>query len=165
MGFSRTSVFYAVAAATAVLDQVTKLAARKMLTPGKQLTVVPGFFDLELTYNTGVAFGILPDWTPLLIILGLCAVYAFVRLGSTTAPKNPRLTYAVAMLAGGAAGNLIDRLVSRKRAVTDFLSFHITISGKTYCWPSFNLADVGIVVGAVILIVTMYVSEKRRDIK
>ena len=143
------------------VDQLTKLGARALLDPDRPIRVIPGFFDLKLSYNSGGAFGILPDWAPLFILAALVAVYAIVRLRRTG--DGPRtLSIGLGLLMGGAIGNLIDRLSSRFGEVTDFLSFHISISGKTYAWPTFNAADIGIVAGAATMLVYVYVIEKRR---
>ncbi len=165
MRSARALRLYVVAAATAVLDQATKLAARALLTPGKSVAIIPGFFDLDLVYNRGAAFGILPDWTPLLVILGLCAIYAFFRLGNNAATQSSRLIFALGLLTGGAIGNLIDRFASREQAVTDFISLHITARGRIYSWPNFNVADIGIVTGAALLILNVYAFEKARNVK
>ena len=147
-----------VAVITTALDQLTKVFARALLKVGQPVPVIPGFFDLELSYNEGAAFGILPDWTPLLIILGLGALYAFFRLGKNLQERDRILLIGLGIMMGGAAGNLIDRIFLGN--VTDFLSLHVTIVGKTYAWPTFNLADVGIVAGAVMIFISVYIREK-----
>lgn len=166
MRSARALKLYVVAAATAALDQATKLTARALLTPEKSVAIIPGFFDLDLVYNRGAAFGILPDWSPLLVILGLCAVYAFFRLGKNGITQSSRrLIFALGLLAGGAIGNLIDRFVSREQAVIDFIRLHVTLDGRTYSWPNFNVADIGIVAGAALLILNVYAFENARNAK
>ncbi len=152
---------YGPAAVAVVVDQLTKLAARGALEPDRPIRVIPGFFDLRLSYNSGAAFGILPDWAPLFIIVALVAIYAIVRLRTATDGSRP-LAIGLGLLMAGAIGNLIDRLLSPAREVTDFLSFHVTIGGKTYSWPTFNVADISIVAGAVLVLFYVYVIEKRR---
>lgn len=155
---SRNSIwFYTLAISALVLDQITKFAARAMLTLGHKVTVIPGFFDLELSYNSGGAFGMLPNWTPLFIIVALVAIYAIVRL-RRAGPDSRSLAIGLGLLLGGALGNLVDRLISPHREVTDFLSFHI----GTRSWPTFNVADIAIVVGALFTLFYVYVIEKRR---
>ncbi len=157
----RGAWLYTSAAAAVVADQVTKIAARTWLTPEQPVTVIPRFFDLKLSYNTGAAFGVLPDWAPLFIVIALAAIYTIVRL-KNAADGSRVLAAGLGLLMGGAVGNLIDRLTSRFGEVTDFLSFHISIRGKTYAWPTFNLADIAIVAGAAIVLFYVYVIEKRR---
>lgn len=144
-----------------VLDQITKLLARRFLVPEKTVGVIPGFFDFRLTYNDGGAFGIMPDWAPLFIIIALAAIYAIVRLRSA-ANGSAVLSVGLALLLGGATGNLIDRLFSAKREVTDFISLHVSFNQNTYEWPTFNVADIAIVLGAVSVFYYVYVVEKRR---
>lgn len=137
---------------TTVTDQLTKAIARAHLRPGESVSLIPGFLDLELVYNRGTAFGILPDWTPLLLIFGLGAIYALIRVIRTRPTRSAYLPAGLGLLLGGALGNLIDRFTSPTAAVTDFLSLHVTIEGKRFAWPTFNIADVGIIAGAVVIL-------------
>ena len=73
------------AAAAVVVDQLTKLAARRLLEYDRPVGVIPGFFDLRLSYNSGGAFGILPSWAPLFIIVALVAIFAIVQLSKAGA--------------------------------------------------------------------------------
>ena len=158
---SRNTVwFYAAALAVPALDQITKVIARGALDAARPVTVIPGFLDLELRYNTGAAFGVLPNWAPLFIIAALVAVFAIVKLRRAGCVSR-LLSVGLGLVLGGALGNLIDRLTSPTRAVTDFLSFHVTVSGQTHEWPTFNVADIGIVLGAVLILYCVYILEKR----
>lgn len=141
-----------------VLDHVTKYLARQSLAE-RSVTVIPGFFDLRLAYNKGAAFGILPNWAPLFILVGLVAIYAIVRL-RRAGSASKSLSIGLAMMLGGAVGNLIDRIIFRDQGVTDFLDFHIKSSALS--WPTFNLADAAIVIGAILVVFHVYVIEKRR---
>ena len=153
--------FYTIAAAVVALDQLTKLAARQYLSFDQPRTVIPGFFDLKLSYNSGAAFGIMPNWAPLFIIAGLVAVFAIVRLRRAGA-SSPALSVGLGLLLGGAIGNLIDRLASPSGEVTDFLSLHLTLGDRIYAWPTFNVADIAIVCGIAAVFFYVYVIEKRR---
>jgi len=153
--------FYGPAAGMVLADQLTKLAARGCLKPDQPVRLIPGFLDLKLSYNSGAAFGVLPDWAPLFIIMAIVAVFAIVRLRRATG-RSRVLAAGLGLLMGGALGNLIDRVASPTREVTDFLSFHVTVGGKMYAWPTFNLADIGIVAGAAMAFFYVYVVEKRR---
>ena len=153
---------YFAALAVLVLDQLTKVIARGVLDDGRSVTVIPGFFDLELSYNTGGAFGVLPNWAPLFIIAALVAVFAVVKLRRASGGSR-LLSIGLGLILGGALGNLIDRLISPARAVTDFLSLHVTISGETHTWPTFNVADIAIVLGAISVFYFVYIVEKRRS--
>lgn len=153
--------FYAPAVGVLIIDQVTKAIARAMLGSGQSVTVIPGFFDLTLTFNSGAAFGVLPNWTPLFIIIALAAIFAIVRLRKADSDSKV-LSAGLGVLLGGAIGNLIDRLFLSNHAVTDFIDLHITISGEKHSWPTFNIADIAILVGAVMVIYYVYVIDRNR---
>jgi signal peptidase II len=158
---SRIILFYSTAIDVVVFDQVTKLLARQYLAH-KTVVLIPGFLDLRLAYNTGAAFGLLPNWAPLFIIVALVAIYAIVRLRRAGA-GSMCLSIGLGMLLGGAMGNLIDRLLFADRGVTDFLDVHIRSGDKFLAWPTFNLADAAIVIGAILVVVHVYIIEKRRS--
>ncbi len=130
------------------LDQLTKGLAERLIGPGNSVTVIPGFFSLTCSYNTGAAWGLLSNKTWGIIVLSLVSflVMAFLihRLRFATGWKARTV---LVMLIAGSAGNLIDRV--RIGAVADFLSFTF----GSYHFPSFNLADSLITVGAFLLVV------------
>lgn len=156
-----TSLFYWFAAAAVAVDQVTKILARHYL-ENRSITVIPGFFDLRLSYNTGAAFGILPSWTPFFIVIALVTIYAIVKFRQADGGSRP-MSAGLGLLLGGAIGNLIDRLSSPARGVTDFLSFHVGGVARQLVYPTFNFADVAIVIGALFLFYSVYVVEKRKS--
>ncbi len=139
---------------TIALDQVTKWAALTFLsTPPYKIEVTP-FFDLSLGFNTGVSFGVFGDlfsnqqWPLITMTIAIAMVL------TVWAARMDRLfeTVAIALMAGGAFGNIIDRI--RQGAVTDFLDFHV----MGLHWPAFNFADVFICVGAASLVIVSIVS-------
>jgi signal peptidase II len=150
--------FYIPAVVVLVLDQLTKIIARHYLSYGESREVIPGFFSLTLVRNTGGAGGVLPSLTPLLIVITIVVIYAIVKLRSQRS-RSPLLAYALGLLLGGAIGNLIDRL--RSGYVTDFLDLGVVMSGKPYNWPTFNVADIGITVGMLLLIHYIYFVARR----
>jgi len=151
--------FYSTALDVILVDQLTKALARVYLIPEKPIPVIPGFFDLKLVFNKGAAFGMFPNWAPLFILVGLVAIYAIVRLRRSGTGSHC-LSIGLGMLLGGAIGNLVDRVVFSARGVTDFLDFHVRGLPP---WPTFNIADAAIVVGAILVVVHVYVIEKRRS--
>ncbi len=157
----RTSCLYISFLTVLIIDQVTKAIARSALNEGP-VRVIPGFFDLVLNYNQGAAFGILPDWTPLFIIVALVFVFAVVRLKDHWASSRG-LSIGLGLILGGAIGNLIDRLLFPSRGVTDFLSIYIKTKNKTHVWPTFNIADVAIVVGTLIVFICVFIEKKQHD--
>ncbi len=131
------------------VDQAAKAAIEAHLAPG-QLVDVLGPLELTLAHNSGVAFGLASGGGAALIALTVAAL-AFVGVLFARDPTRPWMWVAVGLLAGGALGNLIDRV--RADAVTDF----VHVLG----WPPFNLADVAITLGVVILALT-YLGEPRK---
>jgi len=135
----------------AALDQVSKELVESNLVPGQQLEVL-GPLTLTLSHNRGVAFGFADGGGLALIVLTL-GVLAFVGALFARNATRPGMWVAVGLLAGGALGNLVDRV--RNGAVTDFVSL-----GP---WPPFNLADVAITVGVVLLAAGAYLGGRQRS--
>lgn len=138
----------ALAALVVVLDQLSKwwILERIMLPP--RVVEVTSFFNLVLTWNRGVSFGMFNTDSPLnMWILPLLALAIIVMLGIwLRRAERPILVLALGAVIGGAVGNLIDRL--RFGAVADFLDVH----AFGYHWPAFNIADSAITVGVAALI-------------
>ena len=121
------------------LDQVAKALIEDRLVPGEHVDVV-GPLGLTLAHNSGVAFGLARGGGAALVALTVAALI-FVGVLFTRNPTRPWMWIAVGLLAGGALGNLVDRV--RADAVTDYVDF--------LSWPPFNLADVAVTLGVVIL--------------
>ena len=133
-----------------MLDQVTKYAADRLLTFRSPVTVIPDFFNFTLAYNEGAAFSFLSDaggwqrwfFTALAMIVSLVLVFWIKNLS-----RQERWTAAaLALILGGAMGNLIDRVIHGH--VIDFIQWYY----DKFYWPSFNIADSAISLGAAILI-------------
>jgi signal peptidase II len=150
--------WFAIAAAIVVTDQVAKWAVLGSFAPGER-RVLTGFFNLVLVLNKGAAFSLLadaPGWqTPLFVVFSLVAA-VIVSVVLFRSPAQPMLCAGLALILGGALGNVIDRL--RFGQVVDFLDFH----ALGWHWPAFNLADSAITVGAALLILEGFFHEKRR---
>jgi len=124
-------------------DRLLKFLALSRLHPGQPVRLLP-FLDLNLTLNTGAAFGLLPNARWLLAALGLAVSVAGFYVGTRLSAKSaggPGLLAAVALVSAGATGNLIDRVFCGH--VVDFVDLKV--------WPVFNLADSAIVVGSLYL--------------
>jgi signal peptidase II len=141
-----------IAGTIVVLDQITKALALHHLVPGVPIPLVDGLLSLTLVMNTGLAFGLLGGlpaaWRWLVALLSIAAlvVLARVAIGVLAAGGWPA-RLAVALIFGGAVGNLIDR--ARFGAVVDFVDAHY----RGYHWPAFNVADSAITVGVTLLAV------------
>ena len=132
-----------------VVDQVVKEIVAHNIVLGEQVDVL-GPLKLTLTHNEGVAFGLASGSGIGLIVITLVALGVVVWLFARD-PARPGMWVATGLLAGGAIGNLLDRL--RHGHVTDFIELPH--------WPPFNLADCAITCGVVILLV-IYVREAER---
>ncbi|MFQ5328935.1 MAG: signal peptidase II [Thermodesulfobacteriota bacterium] len=131
-----------------LLDQITKTLITGLLSLHQSVEVIGGLFNIIYIRNPGAAFGILGDWgtmrTLLLIVVSIAALVVIVYLYSKSEDRFSAI--ALSLVAGGAAGNLIDRV--RFGEVIDFLDF--SLAG--YHWPAFNVADSAITVGVVVMI-------------
>lgn len=161
MGLKNSILFYSTAFDVIVLDQLTKYLARKNLATGEHVTLIPGFLDLRLNFNTGGAFGVLSDFAPLLAIIAIVVIFAIVKLRSIGS-GSLAVSIGLGFLLGGAIGNLIDRIGFPKRGVTDFIDIHFMIKGELHSWPTFNVADVAIVAGAILVLFHVYILERAR---
>ena len=135
----------------AVVDQGTKLAAEQLLIVYEPVVVLPSF-NLFLTHNVGAAFSFLRDaggWQRWVFAAVSTGVSVFIVLWLQRIPGNQKwLACALALVLGGAVGNLIDRLLRVDGGVVDFIDIYY----GTWHWPAFNIADSAISVGAVMLL-------------
>lgn len=130
----------AVALIAVASDQVTKAIVRGELVPGESVEFFAGI-DIVRVSNEGIAFGMLDSAGPAVLVIAAVAFAILLGLFLSSA-ERPGLWLPIGLLAGGAVGNLIDRI--REGAVTDFID--------PPAWPAFNLADVQITTGVVILV-------------
>lgn len=138
-----------VAFAAIAADQVTKAIVRSELVLGESVDVT-SFFSIHHVRNTGIAFGLFPGAASPVTILTAIAVIWMVVYFARSGARHPALPVAFGFLLGGAMSNLVDRL--RQGYVTDFLD-------PDY-WPAFNLGDVFITIGVIILIAVFLVGER-----
>jgi signal peptidase II len=143
-------VFVGVAGLVVILDQVSKSFARAQLTVGQTVKLVPGVLNLTMTKNSGAAFGILSGRQPIFIAVSLVVVAVVLIYLWRQRPTTPLVVIALALVTGGAVGNLIDRL--GPGSVTDFFEFGF------FDFPVFNVADSAIFVGVGLLIVWLLTS-------
>ena len=148
----------ALSAVIIVIDQVTKLMILARFRPGERLTVIQGWFDLILAFNSGAAFSLLGDasgWQRYLFS-GLAIAVSIGLVWFLRKPGSFALHLGLAMILGGAIGNLIDRL--RIGEVVDFL----LVYHGGWAWPAFNAADSAITGGAALLILDSF-RQQRSD--
>jgi signal peptidase II len=156
---SERMIFWAAAAIVLVLDLVTKIVAEATLlrTPG--ISVLGDWFQLRLVYNQGAAFGLHlgPYSRWIFLTVAVIAVFVLQRMSRTSPLGDSFRQLALGLVAGGAAGNLIDRIRS-ERGVVDFLDVGI----GALRWPTFNVADIAVSCGAIALVISMWREDSRR---
>lgn len=153
-----------IALAIVGLDRVTKLWIVAHIKMGHAIVVIPKVFRLTHVLNTGAAFSMFES-TPspalvrnLLIAFSLIAVVVVLALLWKMGRSVTMTSVALALILGGAIGNLYDRI--RLQYVVDFLEVHIF----SYHWPDFNVADSAIVVGACLLLLEMIRPQSKRGV-
>lgn len=132
------------------LDRWTKALIQNQVDLNESISVIDGFFNITYVRNTGVAFGIFssissPVKSVLLSVFTAFAAVVVIVYSFRNPVRNRILQFALALILGGALGNLYDRLVYGY--VVDFLEFYV----GAYHWPSFNVADSAITTGVLLL--------------
>ncbi len=152
-------LFWVVVGSVVVLDAVTKILAVGSLSRIPR-PLLGDWLTLQLVYNPGAAFGINVGQHSRWVFFGL-ALVALIILGTMVRQTKPtdrlRLT-ALALVCGGAVGNLIDRVRS-PRGVIDFIDVGI----GTHRWPTFNVADMAVTVGAVTLAIVLWLEGREEE--
>ena len=144
-----------------VLDQLTKIWTVKSFALYESMEIIPGFFSLTYLTNKGAAFGFLSGvdaaWRHYFFLILACIALVLL-LVAWFRMRNDHRFYgpALALIAGGAIGNLIDRV--RLGAVVDFLDFYVA----GHHWPAFNVADSAITVGVALFLLTNVLEERQK---
>lgn len=155
---SKTLYFF-IAALVLIADQWTKAWATRMLKPVLLIEVIPDYFRFSYATNRGVAFSLLADasfdvrW--LLAGISLIAAGFVIFYLLQTPARKVRMNVALSLLLAGIVGNLIDRV--RLGEVVDFIELHWR---DVYAWPTFNVADAAICIGAGLLALEMLREER-----
>ena len=145
-----------IASIALILDQITKIIVSSYLTLNKPIQVIKKFFYLTLCHNEGAAWGMFANARIVIIIgtiLAIILIYHYIYCFK----ENKRNNLAFGLLIGGLAGNLIDRIFFGY--VRDFLDFYIF----KYDYPIFNLADICIVIGVFLLIISVIKGDDRNE--
>lgn len=152
---ARKAPYLLIALAVLALDQWTKWLIESHLPEQTSHEVIPGVLHISHVRNTGVAFGMFANggrdgssWV--LSLFGLVALGLIAVLFARASVKERGLLAALAMVMGGAVGNLLDRIASG--AVTDFIAVYI----GSYRWPDFNVADSAISIGLVLILIDTF---------
>ena len=143
------------ALAALLADQLSKYAVDRFTPAGSTRVLIPGLLNLVHTSNPGVAFGLLADssnpWlAPVLIAFSIAVIVLLAWLLVSGRAGGRLAQCGLALILGGAAGNVLDRVM--RRSVTDFIDFYI----GSHHWYTFNIADSAIVLGAGLVILELF---------
>jgi signal peptidase II len=152
--------WYALAGLVVVLDQLSKWVVLENIRLGETIYVAP-FWNWVLTYNPGAAFSFLadqPGWQRWFFTVLALAISVWIALELKKSAGQKLLSLALALVMGGALGNVIDRV--RFGAVVDFIQWH----AAGFYWPAFNVADSAITVGAIFLVFSQFTATGKKEI-
>ena len=147
-------LFFLVATAVLLLDQISKYFAVKHLAFDAPAQVIDDFFDLALVYNPGAAFGIFANQRLLFFLFTVISIAVIFYVTAKHTKGKKGLNLIIGTILGGILGNFMDRI--RLGYVVDFLDFHI----RGYHWPAFNVADSAICIGIGILAILIIKDKK-----
>lgn len=145
-----TSIFFLISIFIILFDQITKILIRTQIKEGTSVAIIPKMLYFTHATNTGASFSMLTSYSFLLTIIAILVIIGIFFFYKKI-PGNYRT--AAALILGGTAGNLIDRL--QYGSVTDFIDVRI--------WPIFNVADSAISIAAILLIVIVWKEEKEES--
>ena len=152
-------LFVAIFLCTTGFDQASKQWAEGTLSPGEPKPFIEGYWDWELAKNTGIAFSKfagVEGGQIVLSILAACALIAIGVIAMKTRPDEHMKLAGLALIGGGALGNLLDRM--RAGGVTDFVRWKV----GDHLWPIFNVADAALLVGVAVLLLESALAKRRR---
>lgn len=151
LGIRNSAYFLVTASLVVIIDQTSKFLVSNHVRQGEPLTVIPGFFKINYSTNTGAAFGIFSGKSNLIFFVAICIlVLLFVLFFKVWSRERRLFSISAGLMIGGAIGNQIDRLARGK--VIDFLDFR--------WWAIFNIADIAIVVGVLLFITVAIIDFK-----
>jgi signal peptidase II len=152
-------LFWVAAFAILVGDFLSKRIVERVLT-GPPVTVLGDWIQLRLVFNQGAAFGLAlgPFSRWIFLLIALVAIVLLYRLSRNSGARDTLRHLACGLVAGGAAGNLLDR-VRGAQGVVDFIDAGIA----NHRWPTFNVADMGVSCGAIVLAISLWVEDARRS--
>jgi signal peptidase II len=148
-----------VIAAAFIADLVTKNLALKHLGFYDRYDFFGGFVRFDLTYNQGGVFGIMQGYKNFFLIVSIIVLLIMVAYYFYEKSMPALFRVAMAFIIGGAMGNIYDRLIPGRPGVVDFIS--VGVDG-VYRWPTFNIADAVIIAGAILLVIVVYIEDKKR---
>ncbi len=153
-------LFWLAASVVVVADFATKLLAEATLALRSAVPVVGETVQLRLVYNPGAAFGLhLGPWSRwIFLVVAVVAIVVLDRMSRTAMSGDRLRQLSTGLVTGGAFGNLVDRIRSGQ-GVVDFLDVGIGI----HRWPTFNVADIGVSCGAILLAWSLWLEDNERE--
>lgn len=145
------------AAIVVLVDQFTKQVFWNNFVTGQRVDIIPGVLRITLVKNSGAAFGLFEGGRVLFIAASLIAVGFILYLGFRLPPVERYKRFLLGLILGGAVGNLIDRVYDG--AVIDFIEMGV----KGYWWPVYNVADVAVSIGAVLLLIHLLGTSRHKQ--
>lgn len=157
-------MYFAVIIVAIVADQLTKTLVVNSLHLYESREIIPGFFNLVYVTNSGAAFSMLADMNSpwrhyFFLCIGSAALVGLSVAYWKLRDVNRLYSWSLALIAGGAAGNLIDRV--RFGSVIDFLDFYV----GNYHWPAFNIADSAICIGAGLFLLINIFDTRNQEVR
>lgn len=139
-------LYFTIAALVVILDQASKRIILNTLSQGETVELIGSFLRFRLSYNPGAILGFLSESRPVLLVMTFISIIALIYFAYRMryAPVLKRV--CLGLILGGAFGNLVDRVASGN--VIDFIDMGV----GSYRWPTYNVADIAVTIGAVILI-------------
>lgn len=137
-----------------IIDQLSKYYIQSTMMLGESIPVWEDIFHITYILNSGAAFGMMANQTAFFIVLALAIVGAVIYFYPTIRRESRVMKLGIGLLLGGAIGNLIDRV--QIGMVVDFFDFRI--------WPIFNIADIGIVCGAGIILAVSFLTRDKSEV-
>ena len=149
-------VIYTIGMGFMLLDQLIKLIVTANMNLHEEIKLIPKFFSLYYIKNTGAAFSLFGNQTLFLILISLVCLIALKNYIKKLKNITNLSIISLGLMTGGIIGNLFDRILYK--SVIDYLSFNFF----GYSFPVFNLADIGITVGAALLILDIIIEDKKK---
>ena len=147
-----STLIWTVACLVFFLDQIVKYVISSRLGLNDSVAIVRNVFHITLVHNTGAAFGIFKDQTLFFISISIVSIISIIIFLRKNTKSSVLIDVALALILGGALGNLLDRL--RFGYVIDFLDFRI--------WPVFNIADSAITIGVFLAVLSLFKIKRKR---
>ncbi len=139
-----------------IIDQILKNIIKTKMSLNQEIVLIKNFFSINYLKNTGAAFSILTNQTFILIIISFIIIFVLDRLLTKEKNLNNISVISIGLILGGIFGNLLDRIIYK--GVIDYLSFKIF----SYDFPVFNLADIAITIGTLLLLFNMVKEEIKK---